>query len=78
VSESPTVRDRTSFRYQVYSYVLQFKPGLLKVCSFHKFNLYRYALGRNFLTVKGPELYSKWVGDSEKAVRVGPVQVAFS
>ena len=27
------------------------------------------ASGRNFLTVKGPELYSKWVGDSEKAVR---------
>ena len=26
-------------------------------------------LRRNFLTVKGPELYSKWVGDSEKAVR---------
>lgn len=25
--------------------------------------------GRNFLSVKGPELYSKWVGDSEKAVR---------
>ena len=25
--------------------------------------------GRNFLTVKGGELYSKWVGDSEKAVR---------
>ncbi|PKA63660.1 Calmodulin-interacting protein 111 [Apostasia shenzhenica] len=23
----------------------------------------------NFLSVKGPELYSKWVGDSEKAVR---------
>ena len=25
--------------------------------------------GRNFLTIKGPELYSKWVGESEKAVR---------
>lgn len=24
---------------------------------------------RNFLAVKGPELFSKWVGDSEKAVR---------
>jgi len=23
----------------------------------------------NFLAVKGPELFSKWVGDSEKAVR---------
>ena len=23
----------------------------------------------NFLSVKGPELYSKWVGESEKAVR---------
>jgi len=25
--------------------------------------------GLNFLAVKGPELYSKWVGESEKAVR---------
>ncbi|KAJ4905103.1 Calmodulin-interacting protein 111 [Raphanus sativus] len=25
--------------------------------------------GLNFLTVKGPELFSKWVGESEKAVR---------
>ena len=25
--------------------------------------------GLNFLAVKGPELLSKWVGDSEKAVR---------
>ena len=25
--------------------------------------------GLNFLSVKGPELFSKWVGDSEKAVR---------
>jgi SpoVK/Ycf46/Vps4 family AAA+-type ATPase len=24
----------------------------------------------NFLAVKGPELFSKWVGDSEKAVRL--------
>ncbi|KAK1323091.1 hypothetical protein QJS10_CPA02g00742 [Acorus calamus] len=26
--------------------------------------------GLNFLAVKGPELFSKWVGDSEKAVRL--------
>lgn len=25
--------------------------------------------GLNFLAVKGPELFSKWVGESEKAVR---------
>ena len=25
--------------------------------------------GRNFIAVKGPELFSKWVGESEKAVR---------
>ena len=25
--------------------------------------------GLNFLAVKGPEIFSKWVGDSEKAVR---------
>lgn len=25
--------------------------------------------GLNFLAVKGPELFSKWVGDSERAVR---------
>lgn len=25
--------------------------------------------GMNFLAVKGPELFSKWVGESEKAVR---------
>jgi AAA family ATPase len=24
---------------------------------------------RNFIAVKGPELFSKWVGDSEKAVK---------
>lgn len=25
--------------------------------------------GLNFLVVKGPELFSKWVGESERAVR---------
>ena len=25
--------------------------------------------GLNFIAVKGPELFSKWVGDSERAVR---------
>ena len=30
--------------------------------------------GLNFLAVKGPELFSKWVGESERAVR----QVSFS
>ena len=25
--------------------------------------------GLNFLAVKGPELFSKWVGESERAVR---------
>ena len=25
--------------------------------------------GLNFLAVKGPEVFSKWVGDSEKAIR---------
>ena len=25
--------------------------------------------GLNFLAVKGPELFSKWVGESEKALR---------
>ena len=25
--------------------------------------------GLNFLAVKGPELFSKWVGESEKAVQ---------
>lgn len=25
--------------------------------------------GLNFILVKGPEIFSKWVGDSEKAVR---------
>ena len=29
--------------------------------------------GLNFLAVKGPELFSKWVGESERAVR----QVSF-
>ena len=27
------------------------------------------ASGRNFISIKGSELFSKWVGDSEKAVR---------
>jgi SpoVK/Ycf46/Vps4 family AAA+-type ATPase len=26
-------------------------------------------IGLNFLAVKGPELFSKWVGESEKAIR---------
>ena len=30
--------------------------------------------GLNFLAVKGPELFSKWVGESERAVR----RVSFS
>ncbi|EDO26708.1 predicted protein, partial [Nematostella vectensis] len=25
--------------------------------------------GLNFIAIKGPELFSKWVGESEKAVR---------
>lgn len=25
--------------------------------------------GLNFLSIKGPELFSKWVGESERAVR---------
>ena len=25
--------------------------------------------GLNFIAVKGPEIFSKWVGDSEKAIR---------
>jgi hypothetical protein len=29
----------------------------------------RIRAGLNFIAVKGPELFSKWVGDSEKAVR---------
>ena len=33
--------------------------------------------GLNFIAVKGPELFSKWVGESERAVRevCGPIQL---
>jgi len=32
--------------------------------------------GLNFLSVKGPELFSKWVGESEKAVQC-PINYIF-
>ena len=34
--------------------------------------------GLNFLAVKGPELFSKWVGESERAVRQVRVRTSSS
>lgn len=31
--------------------------------------------GYNFVAVKGPELLSKWVGDSERAVKYAPAKL---
>lgn len=34
--------------------------------------------GLNFIAVKGPEIFSKWVGDSEKAIRQVHRKIVFT
>lgn len=33
--------------------------------------------GLNFIAVKGPEIFSKWVGESEKAIRQVNIRIFF-
>ena len=44
----------------------EFRKYRSKICDFRAL---AHESKMNFISVKGPELFSKWVGDSEKAIR---------